>query len=176
MDHRADLSTPPWRSAAFIAATVATVELVILLIIGIWLFGKFFSDEVTKATDPAKVAQVAVERELGTQYSGTSNSAAGTKPMLSRAETSVLVLNGNGRSGAALEASTQVRRRDYLISGTGNAERTDYPRSLVMFRPGFEEEANRLAKDVDVRRVVPLDGMRPGELQGAHVALIIGAR
>jgi hypothetical protein len=175
VDHRADLSTPPWRSAAFIAATVATVELVILLIIGIWLFGKFFSDEVTKATDPAKVAQVAVERELGTQY-GTNNSAAGTKPMLSREETSVLVLNGNGRSGAALEASTQVRRRDYLISGTGNAERTDYPRSLVMYRRGFEQEAHRLAKDIDVRRVVPLDGMRPGELQGAHLALIIGAR
>ena len=175
MDHREDLSTPPWRSAAFIAATVATVELVILLIIGIWLFGKFFSDEVTKATDPAKVAQVAVERELGTQY-GTNNSAAGTKPMLSRGETSVLVLNGNGRSGAALEASTQVRQRDYLISGTGNAERTDYPRSLVMYRRGFEQEAHRLAKDIDVRRVVPLDGMRPGELQGAHLALIIGAR
>jgi hypothetical protein len=175
VDHREDLSTPPWRSAAFIAATVATVELVILLIIGIWLFGKFFSDEVTKATDPAKVAQVAVERELGTQY-GTNDSATGSKPMLSREETSVLVLNGNGRSGAALEASTQVRRRDYLISGTGNAERTDYPRSLVMYRRGFEQEAHRLAKDIDIRRVVPLDGMRPGELQGAHLALIIGAR
>ena len=31
---------------------------------GIWLFGKFFSDEVAKATDPTTVAQVAVEREL----------------------------------------------------------------------------------------------------------------
>ena len=176
MDHRADLSPPPWRSAAFIAATVATIELVILLVIGIWLFGKFFSDEVTKATDPAKVAKVAVERELGTQYSGTNSSAAGSKPMLSRAETSVLVLNGNGENGAALEASSKVRRRDYQVSGTGNAERTDYPRSLVMYRPGFEQEADRLANDVHVRRVVPLDGMRPGELQGAHLALIIGAR
>jgi hypothetical protein len=176
VDHRTDLATPPWRSAAFIAATVAIVELVILLIIGIWLFGKFFSDEVSKATDPATVAKVAVERELGSQYPGTNNAAPGTKPMLSRAETSVLVLNGNGRSGAALEASRQVRRRDYRISGTGNAERMDYPRSIVMYRRGFEQEAHRLAKDVDVRRVVPLDGMRPGELQGAHLALIIGAR
>ena len=45
-----------------------------------------------------------------------------------------------------------------------------------MYRPGFEQEADRLANDVHVRRVVPLDGMRPGELQGAHLALIIGAR
>jgi hypothetical protein len=43
-----------------------------------------------------------------------------------------------------------------------------------MFRPGFEREARRLAKDLGVRRVVPLDGMRPAELQGAHVALVVG--
>ena len=49
MENRADLpATPPWRSAAFIAASVATVELLILLIVGIWLFGKFFSDEVRR--------------------------------------------------------------------------------------------------------------------------------
>ena len=86
----------------------------------------------------------------------------------------MIVLNGNGVSGAALEAADKVQRHDYLVSATGNASHTDYPRSLVMFRPGFEQEAQRLAKDVDVRRVVPLDGMRPGELNGAHVALIIG--
>ena len=35
MDHRADLpATPPWRSAAFIAVSVATVELLILLVVG----------------------------------------------------------------------------------------------------------------------------------------------
>ncbi len=176
MDHRADLpSTPPWRSAAFIAASVATVELIILLGVGIWLFGKFFSDEVTKATDPTTVARAAVERKLGPQEPSSAGETPGVKPLLPRAETSVLVLNGNGISGAADTAAGRVRRRGYLIAGTENARRTDYPRSIVMFRPGFGREARRLAKDVRVRRVVPLDGMRPGELQGAHVALVIGA-
>ena len=145
-----------------------------MIIIGIWLFGKFFSDEVSKATDPSTVARTAVERELGPQLSEAGNSESGAKAMLSRTETSVLVLNGNGKDGAAREASAKVRRRDYRVAGTGNAERTDYPRSLVMFRSGFEQEARRLAKDMKVRRVVPLDGMRPKQLQGAHVALIIG--
>ena len=176
MDHRADLpATPPWRSAAFIAASVATVELLILLGVGIWLFGNFFSDEVTKATDPTTVARAAVEREMGTQGATTTGKTNEAKPILRRRETSVLVLNGNGLSGAADEAAAQVRRHRYLIAGTGNAERTDYPRSLVMFRPGYEREARRLADDLDVRRVVPLDGMRRGELQGAHVALVIGS-
>jgi len=49
VDHRTDLPAPAlWRNAAFIAASVATVELLVLLVVGIWLFGKFFSDEVRR--------------------------------------------------------------------------------------------------------------------------------
>ena len=160
--------------------SVATVELLILLVVGIWLFGKFFSDEVAKATDPTTVARVAVERELNergqlpTKTEAKADTKPEAKPLLARGETSVLVLNGNGISGAASETAEQVRSRNYLIAGTENAPSTDYPRSIVMFRPGFEREARRLAKDLGIRRVMPLDGMRPAELQGAHVALIIG--
>jgi hypothetical protein len=177
VENRADLpATPPWRSAAFIAASVAVVELLIILIVGIWLFGKFFSDEVSKATDPTTVARAAVERQL--EASGVSTRATedepGGKALLKRGETSVLVLNGNGVTGAADDAARKVQKKNYMLAGTGNAASTDYPRSLVMFRPGYEAEADRLAKDLDIRRVVPLDGMRKNELQGAHVALIIG--
>ncbi len=179
MDHRADLpAQPPWRSAAFIAASVATVELVILLIVGIWLFGKFFSDEVTKATDPETVARAAVERKL--EESGQAQAKAKTaekpavKPLRPRIKTSVLVLNGNGVSGAASAAAQQVRSKKYVVAATGNAATTDYPRSIVMFRPGFRREARRLGKDLGIGRVVPLDGMRPGELQGAHLVVVLG--
>ena len=177
MDHRAGLpATPPWRSAAFIAASVATVELLILLVVGIWLFGKFFSDEVSKASDPATVARVAVERRLQEQggQPAAQGSKSNAKPILARRETSVLVLNGNGVGGAASATAEQIRQRHYLIAGTGNADRTDYPRSFVMYRPKFKREAQRLARDLGVRRVGPLDGMRLRELQGAHLALVIG--
>jgi hypothetical protein len=43
-----------------------------------------------------------------------------------------------------------------------------------MYRPGYEPEARRLAKDVGIRVVGPLDGMKPRQLLGAHVALILG--
>ena len=114
VEHRADLpATPPWRSAAFIAATVATVELVILLIVGIWLFGKFFSDEVTKATDPTTVARAAVERQLEAGERSRSRQRRHRAPsrLLPRAETSVLVLNGNGVSGAAERPRARYARR-----------------------------------------------------------------
>jgi LytR cell envelope-related transcriptional attenuator len=177
VDHRADLPAQvPWRNAAFIAATVATVELLILLVVGIWLFGKFFSDEVSKATDPTTVATAAVERRLkeSGQLTAEDGAGPGGKAVLPRRETSVIVLNGNGVGGAAAEAADGVRRHDYLIAATGNAARSDYPRSIIMFRPGFKSEAQRLARDLGLKRVGPLDGVRARDLQGAHVALVVG--
>jgi hypothetical protein len=44
-----------------------------------------------------------------------------------------------------------------------------------MFRPGFRPEANRLASDLHVKAVAPLDGVSTAELAGAHLALILGA-
>jgi hypothetical protein len=93
--------------------------------------------------------------------------------MLERRKTSVLVLNGNGVAGAAAATADRVRSRHYLVAGTGNAPRTSFTHSVVMYRPGFAREAKRLGRDVGVR-VAPLDGMRIRDLQGAHVALVVG--
>ena len=173
MDHSSRLPAPqPWRSAAFIAATVATVELLILLVAGIFVFGKFFADEVEKANDPAAVVRAAVERQA--KAPARSAGEAGAKPLLDRRKTSVLVLNGNGVAGAAGTTADRVRSRHYVVAGTGNAPRTTFTRSVVMYRPGFEGEAKRLGRDLRIRHVTPLDGMRIRDLQGAHVALVVG--
>jgi hypothetical protein len=87
----------------------------------------------------------------------------------------VIVLNGNGISGMASEKAYLVRTKGYLIAGTANAPRTDFARSVVMYRPGYEPEARRFARDFRIGRVAPLDGMRPAQLQGAHIALIVGS-
>ena len=176
MDHPSDLPAPqPWRNAAFIAACVATVELAIILIVGIILFGKYFSGEVDKATDPVTVAKAAVQRDQASAAATQESSGQpATKPLVPVRQTSVLVLNGNGISGEAAVAAERIRGKHYLIAGTGNAPRTDFRRSVVMYRPGFEGEAKRLAHQIGVRRVTPLDGIRARELSGAHVALIIG--
>jgi hypothetical protein len=86
----------------------------------------------------------------------------------------VIVLNGNGGNGAASEKADLIRTRGYLIAGTANAPRTDFARSIVMYRPGYEAEARRLARDFRVKQVTPLDGLRKSDLQGAHIALIVG--
>lgn len=174
MDHPSQLPAPsPWRNAAFVAATVATVELLILLVLGVFLFGKFFADEVEKASDPTTVARAAVER-VKEDAARAQASGQAAKPLLPKGETSVIVLNGNGVSGAAATAAERVRAKKYLIAGTGNAPRTTFERSVIMFRPGFQGEARRLGDDIGIRRVIPLDGMRARELQGAHLAFVVG--
>jgi hypothetical protein len=43
-----------------------------------------------------------------------------------------------------------------------------------MYRKGYAPEAQRLARDLKLKIVAPLDGLRPAELLGAHVAVVVG--
>jgi hypothetical protein len=95
--------------------------------------------------------------------------------VLARGRTRILVLNGNGRQGAAAAEASALQARGYRISATGNAGRSDYATSIVMYAPGYEREARRLARDESIRVVAPLDGIRPGALKGAQLALVVGS-
>ena len=167
MDHPGSLSSSlvPWRAAALVAGAIAGIELVILVVVGLALAAEPFAEEAGRAvaTRAKSGSAPAVQRESGP-----------ASPTLSRGETSVLVLNGNGLQGAAATSAERVRARGYLIAGTGNAARSDVRRSFVMYRPGYRGEAERLAEDLGVKRVGPLDGVRAAALQGAHVSLVVG--
>jgi hypothetical protein len=161
-----------------VAAAIATVELLILIVIGVAFSTKFFAGEVNRTVQSALPQASGVEQpapETSTPAESTKGEAPKpVKPMLSRRETAVMVLNGNGIAGAAATTADAVRARGYLISGSANAPRSDFQSSVIMFRPGYKREAARLGADMKIRRVVPLDGISKGDLQGAHVALIIG--
>jgi hypothetical protein len=159
----------PWRLAAFIAGTIAAVELLILLAIGGGALAGAVSDRLDVAAREHALAPA--ERKPA---AGASKPAA-AKPELTRRKTVVRVLNGNGRSGAAATAASRVRSRGYKIGFVGNAAHTDFAKSLVMYKPGFAGEAQRFARDLRVRRVGPLDGVRPRELGRAHIVFIVGA-
>jgi LytR cell envelope-related transcriptional attenuator len=151
----------PWRRATIAVSAVAAVELLLLTIVGIALFGKpllhhFQSSAASAATPPKRVAK-----------------PVPAKAVLPRSEVEVMVLNGNGQAGAAHAAADRVQAKGYLLGNVGNAP-SIMPHSLVMFRPGYAGEGRRLARDLHVRIVRPLDGMRSGQLLGAHLVLILG--
>ena len=94
---------------------------------------------------------------------------------LTRAQTGILVLNGNGHDGAAGAEARVVRTFGYRVGAVGNAKRSDYGRDIVMFSPGYGREARRLARDLGVPIVTPLDGLWPSQLKSAKLALIVGS-
>ena len=155
----------PWRTATLVACAIAAVELVLLLLLAVSLLAEPVARHVTQTAEAKAFAPVAPKRKTAT---------AAAEPRLSRAQVSVIVLNGNGRTGAAASTAEQTRALGYTIGNVGNAPRSDYTRSLVMYRKGYAPEAQRLARDLKLKIVAPLDGLRPAELLGAHVAVVVG--
>jgi hypothetical protein len=84
------------------------------------------------------------------------------------------VFNGNGRTGAASAAAARLSGLGYPIRGKGNAARQDYATTVVMYKRGFAAEGVRLAHDLHVHVVGPLDGMRPSALHGGKLAIVLG--
>jgi LytR cell envelope-related transcriptional attenuator len=160
----------PWRTATMVASLVAAVELVLLLVVGFVLLAKPLSHAMQSHAE--KVA-FAPKHRAATVHHVTKHKLA--PPKLLRAETKVVVLNGNGRSGAAAHAASQLEGLGYRIRSTGNAQRQDYATSVVMYRAGYAPEGARLARDLHVKVVGPLDGLRPAALKGAQLAIILGA-
>jgi hypothetical protein len=162
----AEVLIRPWRTATLIASAVAAVELVVILVLGVVLVGKPLTE---------KMRDAARDRTLGAPAAAPAKKPRIGRSVarLSRADTAVLILNGNGVSGAAHAAASRVRARGYSIGEVGNANRTDYMRSVVMYRPGFRGEALRLARDLRIRIVGPLDGLGVRDLMGAHLALVV---
>jgi hypothetical protein len=158
----------PWRTAAYIAAAVAVAELLLLVVIGGGALMGALSDRLQLA------AQERVLAPIPQTNSEPRKPAPVPVAKVPRSRTVVMVLNGNGQTGAAATAASRVRSRGYKIGTVGNAPR-QVPRSLVMYKPGFAGEGTRLGKDLGVKLVSPLDGMRAGELGRAHVVFILGS-
>jgi hypothetical protein len=172
--HHADPIVRPWRTATFVAVAVAAVELLLLIVVGGALLAK--PEGGTKRTAAARpAAHGAKVKAARSQAAGAARAKPTVAAELPRRKVSVLVLNGNGRQGAAAFTATRVSRRGYRIGGVANAPRTDFTRTLVMYRRGFEGEGRRLARDLGIRIVGPLDGMRAAQLHGSQAVVVVGA-
>jgi hypothetical protein len=146
------------RTATLVLGGVAALALVLLLIVVAAMVSKPSSADAKRA--PAK------HRAPGRPEP--------KRPTLTRAQTKVLVLNGNGITGAAAAEASRVRARGYKVSGTGNAAPAN-GQSVVLYRPGYRPEAKRLARDEGISLVGPLDGITPRQLHGAQVAIVLGS-
>jgi LytR cell envelope-related transcriptional attenuator len=155
----------PWRTIAVVATGIAMLELVGLLIVAIALLAKPVLHHAQKGARTAAAKPAAAVKKPAATKIG---------PLLPRRRVSVTVLNGNGISGAAAAEASRVRARGYTVGVVGNAPHGSYGQTVVMYRAARRGEALRLARDLQIRRVSPLDGLRRRDLHAAKLAIIIG--
>jgi hypothetical protein len=168
----------PWRRATLVASLIAGVELVLLLVCGALLVAKPLTHALrhhaqTVATTHKAAVKLAPVRHA---VKAVKHHPAVPAPVLRpRAKTGVLVLNGNGRNGVAHAEASKLQSIGYPVAGAMNAKRHDYATTFVMYVPGYRPEALRLAHDLHLHVVGPLDGMKPSALLGGKLAVVLGA-
>jgi hypothetical protein len=156
----------PWRGATLVVGAIAAVELLVLIgVIAVHFAPKHV---VARSAAPAKTEHVRAVRHTA------KVAAAPTHPLRARSRVHVLVLNGNGRQGAASTEAARLQTAGYRIGGAENALRHDYARSMVLYVPGWAKEAKRLARDTGIKLVAPLDGLTPAKLKASKAVVILG--
>jgi hypothetical protein len=159
--------TSPWRRATFVAGSFALLELLALLALGALLLTRAPSARPQSA--PRVVSRTVVTKAPRRVHVAAPRALPGRRTLR------VLVLNGNGRTGAAAGAAARLERLGYRIAGAANAARQNYAATLVMYAPGFRLEGLRLGHDVGSAIVGPLDGLSRADLHGGQLAVILGA-
>jgi LytR cell envelope-related transcriptional attenuator len=151
----------PWRTATLVAVGVAVVEAALVIALVVTLLSSADGNAATTAAKAAPTTKLAAAKPA--------------KPkILPRTRTSILILNGNGRTGAAAAEADVVRSLRYKVAAVGNAGRSDYGRSAVLYTAGHVKEARRLARDLGITIVGPLDGISPRRMGHATAAIILG--
>ena len=151
----------PWRTAAIVATGVAALELLALIAAGTVLLGRSVVSHGARAAARSAAIRPATMKPS-------------RHPSLPRAKTRIVVLNGNGQAGAASAEASTLRARGYKISAVGNAQRATQGPTLIMYRPGFAAEGQRLARDTGIGMVTALDGMQPSSLRRAQLVVVLG--
>jgi hypothetical protein len=158
----------PWRAATVVVGAIAALELVVLIGIGATHIASSLRTHKTAApAHPARVTQP-VRRHV------VKVAASPPHALRARTRLSVLVLNGNGVSGAAGREAVSLQTLGYGSTRSQDAPRHDYARSMVLYRPGYVQEARRLAHDARVALVAPVDGMTKAQLKGSPLVVVLG--
>jgi len=158
----------PWRATALVAAALALAELLALFVVA----GVRLAPARGHGAPAAATAAAPAHRPVPARTTVHHK----PQPLRPRSRVSVLVLNGNGVTGAAGREATRLLRRGYRRTTSADAPNHDYARSIVLYAPGWSREGHRLGHDTGVRIVGPLDGLRRSQLRGSQLVVILGGR
>ena len=178
MDRAEHVTHFPWRTATVVATGIATLELVGLIGIAAAHFAHpAKSPAASPATTEVQHTQTkpAVHRHVVPVPAKDRVTPVPSHRLRARSAVRVLVLNGNGVQGAAHAEAARLQSLGYPLGGAENAPSHDYAQSMVMYIPGYLKEARRLARDVGIKLVAPVDGLTPKTLSGSRLVVLLGS-
>jgi hypothetical protein len=105
----------------------------------------------------------------GAEGGGAKQAAARMKP----AEIEVSVLNGTSVPGLAATFGDKVEAKGFSLGAVTNSS-SSFAESVVMFRSGSKPEAQRVAKQLNIRKLQPMNGEIEAVAAGADVAVVVG--
>jgi LytR cell envelope-related transcriptional attenuator len=165
----------PWRTAALVAGIVAVAELAgLLALAGVKLAPSFHHGPSAPAASSPPAAPAATHAAATTRAAASAALKWTAQPLRARSHVSVLVLNGNGITGAAGNEAARLLTLGYRSATSRDAPNHSYAHSLVLFSPGYEREGKRLGRDTGISIVGPLDGLTPAQIKGSQLVVILG--
>ncbi|MDM7914682.1 MAG: LytR C-terminal domain-containing protein [Candidatus Eisenbacteria bacterium] len=87
---------------------------------------------------------------------------------------SLIIWNGCGRMGLGARAERWMRRLGFDVYETTNADRSDYPQTLLITRPGREEPAGEILRSLQERLRVGRLADKEVRLRDVDALLILG--
>ncbi len=95
--------------------------------------------------------------------------AAKVKP----SEIDVTVLNGTSVAGLAATFGDEVEGKGFNLGAVTNSS-SSFEASVVMFKPGHKMEARKVAKQLGIAKLQPMNAEIQSVSAGADVAVIVG--
>jgi hypothetical protein len=88
-------------------------------------------------------------------------------------DVTVAVLNGTSVPALGAKVATDVEVNDFALGNVGNS-RKEYDQTVVMYEQGQRKAARKVAHDLGVEPVQPIDRQTQQEADGADVVVIAG--
>jgi hypothetical protein len=88
-------------------------------------------------------------------------------------DVTVAVLNGTSVPGLGAKVATDVQVNEFALGNVGNS-RKEYDQTVVMYEKGQHRAAEKVADDLGVKPVQPIDRQTQQEADGADVVVIAG--
>jgi hypothetical protein len=91
------------------------------------------------------------------------------------ADVTVTVLNATNTTGLAVRILSQLENQGFTKGNTGNATDRQRAESVVMYKPGNNDEARAVARRLDIASIEPIDDQAQQLAGAANVVVVLGA-